>query len=236
MPITGPVQVNLIQPNPSDFTLRDMRLFHDFMTTSWPHLPLESDEAWLNDIPVLAQQHEFLMHGILALGAAHLHARTNLELTESVHRHRTIAMRGLNDLANASESEWKNGDPGSRLTALLATSYLLAFTSSYMGDALSTFLVLIRACASITYQIITNGHPSPLLPWGDRSATSQPHLEVMRRRLRNAPALPEDDVREALSSLRKVEQECTLLPFQQNMLHTMIACLETIATPYEGKC
>lgn len=53
---TPPTQINLIQPNPLGYSLRDMRFFHDFLTTSYPHLPLESDDAWLNEIPIIAQQ------------------------------------------------------------------------------------------------------------------------------------------------------------------------------------
>ena len=51
-----PTQINIIQPNPLGYSLGDMRLFHDFMTVSYPHLPLESDEAWLKEVPVIAQQ------------------------------------------------------------------------------------------------------------------------------------------------------------------------------------
>lgn len=51
-----PLQINLVSNNHLGFSLHDMRLFHDFMTVSRPHLPLESEKAWLNDIPVIAQQ------------------------------------------------------------------------------------------------------------------------------------------------------------------------------------
>lgn len=54
-----PLQINLVQNNHLGFSLHDMRLFHDFMTVSHPHLPLESEKAWLNDIPVIAQQVSF---------------------------------------------------------------------------------------------------------------------------------------------------------------------------------
>ena len=37
------------------------------------------------------------MHAILALGASHLHANTNLELKQTVDRHRALAMNGLLD-------------------------------------------------------------------------------------------------------------------------------------------
>lgn len=53
---TTPTQINLVQPNPLGYSLRDMRFFHDFLTASYPHLPLECDAAWLNEIPIIAQQ------------------------------------------------------------------------------------------------------------------------------------------------------------------------------------
>ena len=54
--VAAPTQINLIQPNPFGYSLRDMRFFHDFLTVSYPHLPLESDEAWLKEVPIIAQQ------------------------------------------------------------------------------------------------------------------------------------------------------------------------------------
>lgn len=214
-----------------------MRFFHDFMTVSWPHLPLERDGAWLHEIPILAQQHDFLMHGILSLGASHLHAKTNLEMKGHVHRHRTLAMRGLNSIAHkhdARDGDTDDHSTGSRLTATLATSYLLTFTASYMGDPFNMFLVLVRACASITTEIVKRGFPSPLLPSDQRSIAATPHLEVMRKRLSNAPSLPRDEVERGLESLSKVEDQCPMLPFQRDMLSTMKVVLANVQEPYEG--
>lgn len=175
------------------------------------------------------------MHGILALGAAHLHSRTNLELKGTVDRHRYLAMQGLNSrgLIQRAEEPGSHGDPGTRLTALLATSYLLTFTASYMGDSLSLFLVLVRACASLTVQIVQEGLASPLLLWDTRSATAEPHLEVMRRRLRKANPLPLEDVNEGLASLKLVERECSFAPFQWDLVQTFKAVLEHTNEPYE---
>lgn len=230
-----PTRINLVQLNPLGYSLRDMRLFHDFMTISYPHLPLESDQAWLREVPLIAQQHEFLMHGILALGAAHLHARTNLELKETVDRHRYHAMQGLNSrgLIESGKEPGSDGDPGTQLTALLATSYLLTFTASYMGDSLSLFLVLVRACSSFTIHIVRKGVACPLLPWDSRSATAAPHLEVMRRRLRDAKPLPLEEVNDGLASLKVVERECSFAPFQWDMVQTFKAVLEHANEPFD---
>lgn len=207
------------------------------MTVSWPHLPLERDEAWLHEIPILAQQHDFLMHGILSLGAAHLHAKTNLDMQTHVERHRTLAMRGLNSVSHRHDSASNATDDDAssdRMTAILAASYLLTFTASYMGDPFSIFLVLVRACASITTEIVQRGYSSPLLAVHQRSATAAPHLEVMRQRLNNAPSLPPDEIRNALRSFNEAEARCEMLPFQRNILNTMRAVLENVEQPFEG--
>lgn len=176
------------------------------------------------------------MHGILALGAAHLHSRTTLNLKENIDRHRSLAMQGLNakELILSGKAKPSFEDNGTRLSAVLATCYLLAFTSSYMGDSLGLFLVLVRACSSLTGQIVQAGHSSPLLPWNARSATAEPHLEVMRRRLRNASPLPAQDVSDAKISLELAEKHCDFLPFQWNVLQSMKSAIEHVDKPFEG--
>jgi hypothetical protein len=178
------------------------------------------------------------MHGILALGAAHLHSRTNLELQETVDRHRSLAVQGLNNHEHLGHGNKLCGsnDGGSRLTALLATSYVLAFAASYTGEPLSWFLVLVRACASLSGQIVRDGLASPLLPWDSRSATAEPHLEVMRRRLRKVDPLPLEDVNEGLASLAIMERDCHFEPFQEELFRTMKAVFENIDEPYAGPC
>ena len=176
------------------------------------------------------------MHGILALGAAHLHSRTNLELKATIDRHRYLAMQGLNTGCPSGNGRLSHGrgDRGTLLTALLATAYLLTLTGSYMGDSMSLFLVLVRACSSLTVQIAKEGLPSPLLPWKSRSATAEPHLEIMERRLRNADALPLEDINDGIASLDLVERQCSFAPFQLHMFELMKSLLEHIYNPYEG--
>jgi hypothetical protein len=102
-----------------------------------------------------------------------------------------------------------------------------------MGDSLSLFLVLVRACASFTVQIVRKGVASPLLPWDSRSATAEPHLEVMRRRLRGAKPLPLEDINDGLASVKLVERECSFAPFQWDLLQTFKAVLEHTNEPYD---
>lgn len=177
------------------------------------------------------------MHGILALGAAHLHAKTDLALKESVDRHRALAMQGLNsmELVKSSRGNHNSGDQETSLSALLATCYLLCFASSYMGDSLSLFLVLVRGCSSLTQQIVKDGYTSPLLPWKSRSATAEPHLEVMRRRLQDVSPFSEDEVRDAKNSLALAEKACVFLPFQGRIFQNMKAVLANVDEPFESE-
>ena len=176
------------------------------------------------------------MHGVLALGAAHLHARTNLELKGTVDRHRYLAMQGLNSRPPPQSGGLSHDREarGTHLTALLATSYILTFTASYMGDSFSLFLVLVRACSSLTVQIAKEGLPSPLLPENSRSATAEPHLEVMKRRLRSACALPLEDINEGIASLDLVERLCSFAPFQRELFDMMKFVVEHMHDPYAG--
>lgn len=103
-----------------------------------------------------------------------------------------------------------------------------------MGDAMSLFLVLVRACSSLTVQIAKEGLPSPLLPSKSRSATTEPHLEVMERRLQDAPALPLEDVNDGIASLELIERQCSFAAFQRHMFELMKSLLERIHDPYEG--
>lgn len=174
------------------------------------------------------------MHGILALGAAHLHARTGLALKDSVDRHRSLAMQGLNSL-QLNGSSLASHDHETRLSALLATCYVLTFASSYMGDSLNLFLVLVRGCNSLTKQIVADGYTSPLLPWKSKSATTDPHLGVMRERLQNAPPLQDDEVAGARISLALVESQCGFLPFQWRVFELMKGVVDNADEPLECK-
>ena len=177
------------------------------------------------------------MHGILALGAAHLHARTDLALKDSVDRHRALAMQGLNsmELRKANGANRSSGDQETMLSALLAACYVLTFASSYMGDSLSLFLVLVRGCSSLTKQIVENGYCSPLLPWKSRSMTPEPHLEVMRRRLLHVAPLSQDEIADARISLALVEKDCVFLPFQWHLFGHMKSVVDNVDEPFQGE-
>ncbi len=43
-----------MQSTPTVFTMKDMRLFHHFLTQAYPHLPLGNEKVWINDVPKIA--------------------------------------------------------------------------------------------------------------------------------------------------------------------------------------
>ncbi|KAF2159538.1 hypothetical protein M409DRAFT_60750 [Zasmidium cellare ATCC 36951] len=232
-------KIGKIQYQSRGFSLRDMRFFHDFMTASFPHLPLNGEHAWKNDIPIFAQEHDFLMHAILALGASHLHARTNLDLKKAVERHRAVAMRGLTDIhcEDAGQSRTDNDHRMTKLNAQLATAYALTFCSSYMGDSLSLLLVLVRSCASFSMQIMNSGFSSPLFPGGGRTISSDDHAKVMRERLSDAPPLTNvSRVESTKASLDKVASVCTFTSTELAIWTHMSQILEKINNPFESYC
>ncbi|KAK3045781.1 hypothetical protein LTR09_012684 [Extremus antarcticus] len=216
-----------------EFSLSDMRFFHNYMTASLPRLPMDAEKAWQNEIPIIAQQHEFLMLAIMALGASHLHARTDLDPRQTVERHRARALHGLTNFQNGAAGTLANGKGNeTRLNAQLATAYALTFCASYLGDPISQFLVLVRGCASLSAQIMQSGHSSLLFPNGGQSVSHHDHLQAMRGRLESAPALPDSEqITAARLSLRAIVERCTLTSVEAKILALMQSMLDNIDAP-----
>lgn len=45
-----------LQGTHNHFTLTDMRLFHHYLTTAYPHFPVGSESIWLNYITPIGHQ------------------------------------------------------------------------------------------------------------------------------------------------------------------------------------
>lgn len=137
-------------PNkPYTFTITDMRLFHHFLTEAYPHLPAGNDSVWTNEIPKVAEHHDYLMHAMLALGASHLHrldSQSRYHTAAMVHRGHAIA--GLNQAIAKNEVGCGEAD------AMLAAVYSLTFQASYMDDGITDFITMVRGCALVTDKII----------------------------------------------------------------------------------
>lgn len=163
------------------------------------------------------------MYAVLALGAAHLHSTTNLDLERTVQRYRSLAIQGLNTEDNFDIGSRTLGysSASSQATAVLAACYALTFASSYMGDPVGQFLVLVRGCSSVTQRMAGLGISSPFFRRASSYAMSDTHMEVMKERLQDAKPTSPDLVNSARKSLDTVEKTCTLRPFERQLLKCM---------------
>ncbi|ETN44117.1 uncharacterized protein HMPREF1541_10667 [Cyphellophora europaea CBS 101466] len=67
----------------SELNLLDLRLFHHFLTATYPHLPAGNETIWTTTIPVIAASRPYLMHALLGLAATHLHLLSSSPLASS---------------------------------------------------------------------------------------------------------------------------------------------------------
>lgn len=163
------------------FTMTDMRLFHHFLTMAYPHLPLGNEKVWVNEIPKFAQEHGYLMHAMLALGASHLDRITPVaEHTTKAIVHRGHAMAGLSRALAKNERVYGESD------AMVATCYALTFQSTYMSDGLLDFITMVRGCALITTKIREDNSPTAF--------NLQPdwHFKLMEPKLKDLPVVHQD--------------------------------------------
>ncbi|KKZ65338.1 hypothetical protein EMCG_08854 [[Emmonsia] crescens] len=170
-PSTKPVVV--LSQFPPFFTIDDMRFFHHYMISAHPYLPYGSDTMWAAEIPILAHQHEFLMHAILSLGASHL-SLVGLDHSgpeeapgyAAMLSHRGLALHGLQQSINKqSQAGPTTTTTIPKLNAMLATCYALTVQSGHMRDGFADFLILMRGCRRLKGHIVAVcGGDSDTLP------------------------------------------------------------------------
>ncbi|KAF2635847.1 hypothetical protein P280DRAFT_460948 [Massarina eburnea CBS 473.64] len=136
----SPQEMVSLRSTPGIFTMNDMKLFHHFLITAYPHLPIGADKIWVTVIPSFAHNYKYLIHSILALSASHLDAVTNAGVAEEAISHRILAVKALNDALSVPPKTRCERD--ARMAAALA----LAFQSSHLQDGLLEFLTMVRGC------------------------------------------------------------------------------------------
>lgn len=189
-----PSQMLAASPAASQFSLKDMAFFHHFLTISFPHLPLGNDDVWIRDIPQFAQEHTYLMHAILALGASHLNRVVPLpEYEKDALTHRGHAINGLNTCMAKSKHEYGEAD------AMLATCYALTFQAAYMTDGLSDFVVMVRGCALATSKIRDENAITAFNLEPNR------HHDIIRPRLQGLPSLNPEHISQGLTALEEIQ-------------------------------
>lgn len=171
------------------------------------------------------------MHGILALGASHLHSRTGLELKDTVEKHRAMAMRGL-----LATTETKNQlARQSRLNAQLATAIALSFTGACMGDSVTGLMILFRGVHSLVLDLQRSGCASPFFLQEGRPATSEELVAEVRPRLKNLPPLPcASEAERAMESLNFIRSTCSFELKEWQFFLALKSIIENINDPGEA--
>lgn len=189
-----PSQMLAASPASAQFSMNDLTFFHHFLTTSFPHLPLGNEDVWIRDIPQFAQEHTYLMHAILALGASHLNRMApNPCYEKDALMHRGHAINGLNTCMAKNTHVYGEAD------AMLATCYALTFQASYMADGLADFVIFVRGCALATGKIQEEQATTAFNLDPDR------HHDAVRPRLQNMPMVSQIHVERGLSALKEMQ-------------------------------
>ncbi|RDI89915.1 hypothetical protein Vi05172_g159 [Venturia inaequalis] len=122
------------------FSMTDMRFFHHFLVRAYPRLPVGSDAVWTLSVPAFAQEYEFLMRAMLALGASHLTVTTDTELNSQALAHRVEAVTSLNKVLARPAITKEEAD------ARFAAFMILTFQSTCMVDGMFDYLTMLRGC------------------------------------------------------------------------------------------
>ncbi|RMD39533.1 hypothetical protein DV735_g5590, partial [Chaetothyriales sp. CBS 134920] len=180
-----------MSPAATTFTILDMRFFHHFLTTAYPHLPLGNDHIWVNEVPLLAEGQDYLMHAILSLGASHLGRLTGVDYRKEALTHRGFAIAGLNQALSQPAKNFGQAD------AMLAACYALTFQASYMGDGLYDFITMVRGCALTTVKIKQEQATTAF------NLEADSHYKIMAPRLNRLPSVNPGLAAEGIEELEK---------------------------------
>ncbi|KAL5412288.1 hypothetical protein PMIN03_004349 [Paraphaeosphaeria minitans] len=168
----NPQEMINLRSTPGVFTMADMRLFHHFLITAYPHLPVGADNIWITVIPSFAHNYEYLIHSILALAASHLDAVSSANVAEEAISHRILAVKALNEALSVPPKTRNERD--ARMAAALA----LAFQSSHLQDGLLEFLTMVRGCNLIALEGTLDNVDSAF-----HAFREDEHLATMRTRM-----------------------------------------------------
>ncbi|KAF1849922.1 uncharacterized protein K460DRAFT_326270 [Cucurbitaria berberidis CBS 394.84] len=191
-----PQEVANLRSTPGMFSMADMRLFHHFLITAYPHLPVGADKIWITVIPSFAHNYEYLIHSILALAASHLDAVSSSSVAEQALQHRILAVKSLNDALSVPPKTRCERD--ARMAAALA----LAFQSSHLQDGMAEFLTMVRGCNLIAGDEAVMNADSAFHAFREDG-----HLQTMRNRIDTSQLnyVNQEDLDLAAMSLREIE-------------------------------
>jgi hypothetical protein len=216
-------------PRPAEtrFSLQEMRFFHHFIIAVPHPLPLGSRSVWSHEIPQIAHQHPYLMHGILALGATELKvANPNLDIDSEILRHRGLALAGLQGAMKESSTWSAAGYPD----AVLATCYTLLAQTSRMADAIADFNVAVQGCALVTRKL-REERIRTVFPL-DRADLERQLCQRLTQQRLDLNLLP--SLRPSLDALIQLRESCTssVLPFVHAMARAASVYLRAPSDAY----
>jgi hypothetical protein len=205
-----------LQASPTVFSLTDTRLFHHFLGTAYPQLPLGNDKVWVTDIASLSHsvgsrspiqlawthinryQYGFLAHAVLGIAASHLNGFSSSQLHSEALSHRLLAIKGLNEALSTPPKSSADAD------AMLATCYALATQSTFMHDSIREFFTMLRGA-----QLIMAQQWPKKLGTVFQSLDSHEQLQVACSRLKVPRVIDTELIEEAKGSLMQIWPLCT---------------------------
>ncbi|KAK4102619.1 hypothetical protein N658DRAFT_495332 [Parathielavia hyrcaniae] len=144
------------------FSLQDMRFFHHFLTSCYPHHPIGSEELWTHEIPCLSEKYEYLMHAILGYSASELMA-SDRSLAEAAMSHRLKAIKAIKkSLSGATTNTAAAAASSGAATLDCSSSGAPSSSSCPPGGAASNDKdvmfeegnALMATCVALTYQSV----------------------------------------------------------------------------------
>ncbi|TVY85085.1 Sterol uptake control protein [Lachnellula suecica] len=129
---------------------QDFKLFHHFIESAYPHQPIQSDSVWKHEIPSISSNHDYLLHGMLALAAFDLaehYPDSSKQLYYSAISHRVQAIKSLKAAISSGLNTFEQGN------AMLATCSTLIFQSAFIDDGLTEFMAFLRGTVAVGIQM-----------------------------------------------------------------------------------
>ncbi|KAH7203069.1 uncharacterized protein BKA55DRAFT_531232 [Fusarium redolens] len=127
-------------PAPGTFSMADLRFFQHFLVCAYPPLPIGGWSVWQLVSQMSHEQHDFLAHAMLGLGASHLSVLGPTRYVQDALQHRVVAIKRLNEfLARGQHSV-------SDAVAAFAAILVLTYQAAHMPDGLYDFLTMMRGC------------------------------------------------------------------------------------------
>nr|CDP27185.1 Putative protein of unknown function [Podospora anserina S mat+] len=184
------------------FSLLDLRLYHHFLSTCYPHHPIGSEPLWLHTVPHLSQSHPYLMHAILGYSASHLlQSDPSLTLTPAM-THRLKAIKSIKKALSSLPSSSSSPNLASEGNALMATCFTLTYQSTLLDDGMPEYMTFIRGIVIISISMLARQTRLMF----DNLIRPEHNKSVLEAHMRSLPLVRREWVDAAGGSLRKLEE------------------------------